>query len=43
VDFIPDGPRSIVLHAAPTNRSDGKAQGRLACLPFNIKSLPSRS
>ena len=43
VDFIPDGPRSIVLHALPTNPSDGKAGGRLACLPFTIKSLPSGS
>jgi Cu/Zn superoxide dismutase len=45
VSFIPDGDRSIVLHALPTLRepdSDNHAAGwagdRLACLPFNIKS-----
>jgi hypothetical protein len=37
VSFIPDGLRSIVLHAAPTAK-DGTAGARLACLPFDIKS-----
>jgi hypothetical protein len=37
VSFIPDGPRSIVLHAAPTAK-DGTAGARLACFPFDIKS-----
>ena len=37
VSFIPDGERSIVLHAKPT-AADGKAGDRLACLPFDIKS-----
>jgi Cu/Zn superoxide dismutase len=37
VSFIPDGERSIVLHAKAT-AADGKAGDRLACLPFNIKS-----
>jgi hypothetical protein len=36
VDFIPEGNRSIVLHALPT-ADDGTAGPRLACLPFNIK------
>jgi hypothetical protein len=36
VSFIPEGKRSIVLHALPT-AADGKAGDRLACLPFNIK------
>jgi superoxide dismutase, Cu-Zn family len=38
VSFIPEGERSIVLHALPT-AADGKAGDRLACLPFNIKSF----
>jgi hypothetical protein len=38
VDFIPEGDRSIVLHAKPT-ASDGTAGPRLACLPFEIKTL----
>ena len=38
VSFIPDGQRSIVLHAAPTAK-DGTAGARLACLPFDIKSF----
>lgn len=37
VPFIPEGERSIVLHALPT-ASDGTAGARLACLPFKIKS-----
>ena len=37
VSFIPDGQRSIVLHAAPT-AEDGTAGARLACLPFDINS-----
>jgi Cu/Zn superoxide dismutase len=44
VDFIPEGERSIVLHAAPTvaqakpgGPAVGSAGARLACLPFNIK------
>jgi hypothetical protein len=36
VSFIPEGERSIVLHALPT-ADDGTAGPRLACLPFNIK------
>jgi len=39
VSFIPEGKRSIVLHAAPTVRSGtgvGTAGARLACLPFTI-------
>ena len=43
VSFIPEGKRSIVLHAAPTVSTadaDGPAVGsagaRLACLPFDI-------
>jgi Cu/Zn superoxide dismutase len=36
VSFIPEGDRSIVLHAQPT-ADDGTAGPRLACLPFNIK------
>jgi Cu/Zn superoxide dismutase len=50
VPFIPEGERSIVLHAEPTMRQSsdpakpvGWAGTRLACLPFTIKSLPSRS
>ena len=43
VPFIPEGNRSIVLHALPTDPSNGKAGDRLACLPFTIKSLPSSS
>jgi Cu/Zn superoxide dismutase len=44
VSFIPEGDRSIVLHAAPTlSKPDGNgnpvgwASTRLACLPFKIK------
>jgi Cu/Zn superoxide dismutase len=44
VDFIPEGERSIVLHAAPTvaqaepgGPAVGSAGARLACLPFKIK------
>jgi hypothetical protein len=40
VSFIPEGKRSIVLHAAPTVASGtgvGGAGTRLACLPFTIK------
>jgi hypothetical protein len=37
VSFIPDGQRSIVLHAAPTAK-DGTAGARLACLPLEIQS-----
>jgi hypothetical protein len=37
VSFIPEGDRSIVLHALPT-ASDGTAGASLACLPFNIKA-----
>jgi Cu/Zn superoxide dismutase len=37
VSFIPEGKRSIVLHALPT-ATDGTAGPRLACLPFNIKA-----
>jgi Cu/Zn superoxide dismutase len=45
VSFIPDpGERSIVLHQLPTTpvgeTGVGSAGARLACLPFNIKSLP---
>jgi len=36
VSFIPEGKRSIVLHAKQT-AADGTAGDRLACLPFNIK------
>ena len=36
VSFIPEGERSIVLHALPT-AADGTAGPRLACLPFKIK------
>jgi hypothetical protein len=36
VSFIPEGERSIVLHAQPT-AENGTAGARLACLPFNIK------
>jgi Cu/Zn superoxide dismutase len=36
VDFIPEGERSIVLHAAQT-AENGSAGARLACLPFKIK------
>jgi hypothetical protein len=36
VSFIPEGKRSIVLHAQQT-KADGTAGPRLACLPFNIK------
>jgi Cu/Zn superoxide dismutase len=36
VSFIPEGKRSIVLHAKPT-AADGTAGPRLACLPFDIK------
>jgi Cu/Zn superoxide dismutase len=49
VPFIPEGERSIVFHADPTQKvaETGKPVGwagtRLACLPFTIKSLPSRS
>jgi Cu/Zn superoxide dismutase len=39
VDFIPEGNRSIVLHAKATNPADGKAGDRLACLPFEINTL----
>ena len=39
VDFIPEGNRSIVLHAQPTKAADGTAGPRLACMPFNIKPL----
>jgi Cu/Zn superoxide dismutase len=35
VSFIPEGERSIVLHAQGT-KEDGTAGPRLACLPFNI-------
>ena len=35
VSFIPEGERSIVLHALPT-AADGTAGPRLACLPFKI-------
>jgi superoxide dismutase, Cu-Zn family len=41
VSFIPEGERSIVLHAAPTvpsGSSVGTAGARLACLPFKIKT-----
>jgi Cu/Zn superoxide dismutase len=45
VSFIPDGERSIVLHALPTlhepdnnDHAAGWAGDRLACLPFSIKS-----
>ena len=48
VPFIPEGQRSIVLHAEPTKQQStdplkpvGWAGTRLACLPFNIKSFPS--
>jgi Cu/Zn superoxide dismutase len=48
VPFIPEGERSIVLHAEPTKlqSSDptkpvGWAGTRLACLPFTINSLPT--
>ena len=44
VSFIPEGERSIVLHAAPTVTSGatvGSAGARLACLPFNIKAYAS--
>ena len=37
VDFVPEGKRSIVLHADPTAEGTGGAGARLACLPFNIK------
>jgi Cu/Zn superoxide dismutase len=37
VSFIPEGDRSIVLHALPT-ATDGTAGPRLACLPFKIKA-----
>jgi Copper/zinc superoxide dismutase (SODC) len=37
VSFIPEGKRSIVLHAKQTE-ADGTAGPRLACLPFNIKA-----
>jgi Cu/Zn superoxide dismutase len=37
VNFIPEGKRSIVLHADPTAAGTGVAGTRLACLPFNIK------
>jgi Copper/zinc superoxide dismutase (SODC) len=37
VSFIPEGTRSIVLHALPT-AADGTAGARLACLPFSIKA-----
>ena len=37
VSFIPDGKRSIVLHADPTAEVTGAAGARLACLPFTIK------
>ena len=37
VDFIPEGKRSIVLHAEPTAVGTGSAGARLACLPFNIE------
>jgi Cu/Zn superoxide dismutase len=43
VSFIPEGDRSIVLHALPTLRASdgtngpGYAGTRLACLPFKIK------
>jgi Cu-Zn family superoxide dismutase len=37
VSFIPEGPRSIVLHALPT-AADGTAGARLACLPLDIKT-----
>ena len=49
VPFIPEGNRSIVLHASPTQQKaeTGKPVGwagtRLACLPFTIKSFPSRA
>jgi hypothetical protein len=36
VSFIPEGQRSIVLHALPT-ADNGAAGPRLACLPFKIK------
>ena len=36
VSFIPEGKRSIVLHALET-KADGTAGPRLACMPFNIK------
>jgi Cu/Zn superoxide dismutase len=35
VSFIPEGPRSIVIHEDPT-AANGSAGARLACLPFNI-------
>jgi Cu/Zn superoxide dismutase len=48
VPFIPEGERSIVLHAEPTKRQStdplkpvGWAGTRLACLPFTINSFPS--
>jgi Cu/Zn superoxide dismutase len=37
VDFIPEGNRSIVLHADPTAEVTGLAGPRLACMPFTIK------
>ncbi|HET9301403.1 MAG TPA: superoxide dismutase family protein [Propionibacteriaceae bacterium] len=37
VSFIPEGKRSIVLHALGTDPVTGSAGARLACLPFNIK------
>ena len=37
VSFIPEGNRSIVLHALST-KSDGTAGARLACMPFKIKA-----
>lgn len=37
VSFIPEGDRSIVLHALPT-ASDGTAGAGLACLPFKIEA-----
>jgi hypothetical protein len=36
VSFIPEGKRSIVLHAQGT-KGDGTAGPRLACIPFDIK------
>jgi Cu/Zn superoxide dismutase len=37
VDFIPEGPRSIVFHADGTNPDTGLAGPRLACVTFNIE------
>ena len=45
VDFVPEGKRSIVLHASPTVTEAGQtnpvgwAGTRLACLPFNISEV----